>query len=80
MAFQTAELAELLIATLARLALERQQQLLEFANLLAKQQAQYLTGQVQSDQTRIPGLHKGMGRMSEDFNAPLPDEFWLSEL
>jgi len=26
---------------------------------------------------RVPGLHRGMGTMSDDFNAPLPDEFWL---
>ncbi|WP_119065428.1 type II toxin-antitoxin system Phd/YefM family antitoxin [Aggregatilinea lenta] len=25
---------------------------------------------------RIPGLHPG-GWISEDFDAPLPDEFWL---
>lgn len=28
---------------------------------------------------RIPGLHKGMIWMSDDFNDPLPDEFWLGE-
>lgn len=25
---------------------------------------------------RILGLHEGQGWMSDDFNAPLPDEFW----
>ena len=25
---------------------------------------------------RTAGMHKGAMRMSEDFNAPLPDEFW----
>jgi antitoxin (DNA-binding transcriptional repressor) of toxin-antitoxin stability system len=25
---------------------------------------------------RIPGLHEGQGWMSDDFNDPLPDEFW----
>jgi hypothetical protein len=29
--------------------------------------------------TRIPGLHQGQIWMSEDFNQPLPDEFWLGE-
>ena len=28
---------------------------------------------------RVPGLHAGLGWMSDDFNAPLPDEFWLGE-
>jgi prevent-host-death family protein len=26
---------------------------------------------------RIPGLHKGEFYMADDFDAPLPDEFWL---
>lgn len=29
-----------------------------------------------SDAPRIPGLHMGQVWMSEDFNEPLPDEFW----
>ncbi|NET58687.1 MAG: DUF2281 domain-containing protein [Symploca sp. SIO2E6] len=28
---------------------------------------------------RIPGLYQGQIWMSEDFNDPLPDEFWLGE-
>jgi hypothetical protein len=28
---------------------------------------------------RIPGLHQGQIWISEDFNDPLPDEFWLGE-
>jgi len=28
---------------------------------------------------RVLGLHEGQGWISEDFNAPLPDEFWLGE-
>lgn len=26
---------------------------------------------------RIPGLHAGAAWMSADFDAPLPDEFWI---
>jgi antitoxin (DNA-binding transcriptional repressor) of toxin-antitoxin stability system len=26
---------------------------------------------------RIAGLNRGAMQMSDDFNAPLPDEFWL---
>ncbi len=29
---------------------------------------------------RIPGLHKGTTWVSDDFDAPLPDEFWLDEI
>lgn len=29
-----------------------------------------------SSQTRVPGLNRGAAWMSEDFDEPLPDEFW----
>jgi len=28
---------------------------------------------------RTPGLHAGMIWMSDDFNDPLPDEFWFGD-
>jgi antitoxin (DNA-binding transcriptional repressor) of toxin-antitoxin stability system len=28
-------------------------------------------------QKRVMGLHRGTAWMSEDFDEPLPDEFWL---
>jgi hypothetical protein len=28
---------------------------------------------------RIPNLRKGRGWIADDFDAPLPDEFWLGE-
>lgn len=28
------------------------------------------------EKQRIAGLHAGMGWISDDFDAPLPDEFW----
>ncbi len=28
---------------------------------------------------RVPGLHLGAIWMSDDFDAPLPDDFWLGE-
>ena len=34
---------------------------------------------VSSQELRMPGLHSGQVWMSEDFNDPLPDEFWLGE-
>ena len=30
-------------------------------------------------QARHPNLHRGAMRMSEDFDAPLPEEFWLGK-
>lgn len=31
------------------------------------------------DSTRIPNLHAGLIHISDDFDAPLPDSFWLGE-
>jgi prevent-host-death family protein len=31
-----------------------------------------------TDQPRIAGLNKGKIWISDDFDAPLPDEFWIS--
>ena len=28
-------------------------------------------------QQRVAGLHQGLAWMSEDFDEPLPDEFWM---
>lgn len=28
---------------------------------------------------RIAGLHAGLGWVSDDFDNPLPDEFWVSD-
>jgi len=37
--------------------------------------------QVQSTSKRVAGLnaHLGQGYMSEDFNNPLPDTFWVGD-
>jgi len=29
--------------------------------------------------TRVPNLHAGLIQMSDDFDDPLPDSFWLGE-
>lgn len=38
-------------------------------------------GEVVPRQTRVAGLHEHLGHawMSEDFDEPLPDAFWLGE-
>lgn len=42
-----------------------------------------ITPTVESQETdipyRIPGLHAGLISMSDDFDDPLPDSFWLGE-
>lgn len=39
-----------------------------------------LTPITAADTPRIPGLHAGSVWMSEDFDAPLPDEFWIGRV
>jgi prevent-host-death family protein len=38
-----------------------------------------LTPADSSDQPRIPGLDAGKAWISDDFDAELPDEFWLGQ-
>lgn len=75
MTSQTLEITEALIAKLQTLPLEQQQTLLDFAEFLAQKHAQ-----PQPVQRRVLGLNQGEIWMSEDFNDPLPDEFWMGEL
>lgn len=53
---------------------EQQQEVLDFAAFLRQKAPGTLT------KKRIPGLHRGNAYwMADDFDAPLPDEFWLGE-
>lgn len=53
---------------------EQQQEVLDFAAFL-RQRAPVIP-----KKERVPGLHKDNGYwMADDFDAPLPDEFWLGE-
>lgn len=63
-----------LIAKLQTLAPEHQQQVLDFVEFLAQKYTQ-----TQPPEKRIPDLNKGEIWMSDDFNDPLPDEFWFGE-
>ena len=52
---------------------EQQQEVLDFAAFLRQKAPVVL-------KKRVPGLHKGNAYwMADDFDAPLPDEFWLGE-
>ncbi len=64
-----------ILAKLQTLAPEQQQQVLDFVEFLAQK---YVTPQVPKKQ-RVLGLHEGMGRMAEDFNDPLSDDFLVGE-
>ncbi|MEH2424596.1 MAG: DUF2281 domain-containing protein [Nostoc sp.] len=64
-----------LIAKLQTLAPEQQQQVLDFVEFLAQKYAQ----PQQPPQKRVLGLNQDKIWISDDFNDPLPDEFWLGE-
>ena len=52
---------------------EQQQEVLDFAAFLRQKSTPIV-------KDRIPGLHKGVPYwIADDFDAPLPDEFWLGE-
>ncbi|WP_375495473.1 DUF2281 domain-containing protein [uncultured Nostoc sp.] len=74
MTFQTLNLTETLIAKFKSLSSEQQQTLLDFAEFLAQKHTP-----LQPNQQRVLGLNQGEIWMSEDFNDPLPDEFWMGE-
>lgn len=85
MTYQTIELLEDLLGKLQHLLPENQQLLLTFAEFLLQRQMRSIPENTSVEaappppQHRVLGLHQGMGWMSEDFNEPLPDAFWLGE-
>lgn len=64
-----------IIAKLQTLAPEQQQQVLDFVEFLAQK---YVIPQ-EIPKQRVMDLFKGQIWMSDDFNDPLPDEFWMGE-
>ncbi|MCC5625940.1 DUF2281 domain-containing protein [Nostoc sp. CHAB 5715] len=75
MTYQVLDSTSKLIAKLQTLAPEQQQQVLDFVEFLAQKYAQ----PQQSPQEQVLGLNQGKIWISDDFNEPLPDEFWLGE-
>ncbi|MEH2376357.1 type II toxin-antitoxin system VapB family antitoxin [Nostoc sp.] len=75
MTYQVLDSTSQLIAKLQTLAPEQQQQVLDFVEFLAQK---YVQPQ-QTPQKRVLGLNQGKIWISDDFNDPLPDEFWLGE-
>ncbi|OCQ96778.1 hypothetical protein BCD64_14300 [Nostoc sp. MBR 210] len=78
MTTQVVDTTSELIPKLQTLAPEQQQQVLDFVEFLIQKYAQPEKTQ-ETPQQRILGLHEGEIWMSDDFNDPLPDEFWMGE-
>ncbi len=51
----------------------QQQQILDYIEFLAQK---YPKPQPRSQKPRVAGLHRGKGWISDDFNDPLPPEYW----
>ena len=67
-----------LIAEVRSLTPQQQQEVLNFAAFLRQRSPQVAKGP--TDEAPTPGLHKDVPYwMAEDFDAPLPDSFWLGE-
>ena len=64
-----------IVTKLQTLAPEQQQQVLDFVEFLAQK---YVIPQEVPKQ-RVMDLFKGQIWKSDDFNDPLPDEFWMGE-
>lgn len=85
MSDRTLNILEDLSRTSQKLLPENQQLLLVFAEFLLERQAQSMPSSTGSEAEysatpqRVLGLHQGMGWISDDFNDPLPDEFWTEE-
>jgi Protein of unknown function (DUF2281) len=74
------EIPEDVLTSLSILSLDRRQQVFDFVEFLAQKQRvpiceqQVVSGN--STTARVLGLHAGKGSVSDDFDEPLPDEFW----
>lgn len=75
MTSQVVDTSAELINKFQTLAPEQQQQVLDFVEFLG----QKYTQAQKAPQKRILGLNQGQIWMSDDFNDPLPDEFWMGD-
>jgi hypothetical protein len=70
------DIEQALLEQVRSLSPQAQQEVLDFAAFLRQKTPLSTT----TDKVRVPGLHQGSSYwMADDFDAPLPDEFWLGE-
>lgn len=65
---------DLIAAKIRNLSVDRQQQVLDFVEFLAQKSILE-----QHQAKRVPDIHRDKIQMSEDFNEPLGDCFWLGK-
>lgn len=66
--------SDLIATKLKNLPVDKQQQVLDFVEFLIQKSTSK-----QQNTKRVPDIHKGKIKMSDDFNEPLDDSFWLGE-
>jgi Protein of unknown function (DUF2281) len=82
--FTSVEIPENVVISLNVLSPDQRQQVFDFVEFLSqKQKVPICTEEVQqgnSKTERVLGLHAGKGWVSDDFDQPLPDEFWSTDI
>ena len=74
------EVPEGIATAIKLLSTEQRQQVFDFVTFLSNRQEFALNRQPQvPKQRRIFGQYQGRISMSEDFDEPLPDSFWLGD-
>lgn len=74
MTHQIYDYQDLITTKLKELSIDKQQQVLDFVEFLTQKSISK-----QPDVKRIPNIHQGKIWISDDFNEPLDDSFWLGE-
>ena len=74
MTYQTYNYSDLIAIKLKTLPVDKQKQVLDFVDFLAQRAISE-----QQNIKRVPDIHQGKISISEDFNEPLDDSFWLGE-
>jgi Protein of unknown function (DUF2281) len=73
------ELPENVVAALKLLSADQRQQVFDFVEFLSQHRMNIIEESVSPKQQRVFGQYQGKISMSEDFDEPLPDSFWLGE-
>lgn len=71
MTISSNKITESIINKLQEIPLDKQKQILEYVEALTEEKEPS-----SSQKKRVFGLHQGKIWMSDDFNQPLPDNFW----
>jgi hypothetical protein len=69
-------IAERILIRLQDIPLEQQQKVLNYIEFIAQESSEHSPNSDASLNKRVLGLHKGKIWMSDDFNEPLPDDYW----